>query len=194
MGRKKIRVDSRTAAELRELDAGKWFDPNFAGTRLPRLDEALEFIQKDGGVTLIERKAGDAAACEQLLRKRNLINHVVLQSFDWAYLSDFHARVPEQILGALGPVSTRGGKKLTEAEKQLGPEWISEAKKAGASVVGWNKLVSREAVLQAHQEGLKVWIYTINDIPQATELLAWGVDGIITDNPSLIWRAIALRK
>jgi glycerophosphoryl diester phosphodiesterase len=35
---------------------------------------------------------------------------------------------------------------------------------------------------------------TINNIQEATGLLDWGVDGIITDNPSLIWRAIALHK
>ena len=48
-------------------------------------------------------------------------------------------------------------------------------------------------IIQAHQQGLKLWIYTINDIPEATGLLDWGVDGIITANPSLIWRAMALR-
>jgi glycerophosphoryl diester phosphodiesterase len=192
-GAKKIRVSNRTAAELQTLDAGKWFDPRYAGTRLPRLDEALDVIQAGGGVTLIERKAGDAAACAQFLRDRNQINHVVVQAFDWAFLSDLHARMPEQILGALGPTGTRGGKKLTDEEKKLSPQWIGEAKTAGASVVGWNKLVDREAVAEAHRQGLKVWIYTINDPSEATSLLDLGVDGIISDNPSLIWRAMALR-
>jgi glycerophosphoryl diester phosphodiesterase len=192
-GAKKIRLESRTFAQLRELDAGKWFDPTFAGTRLLRLEEALDFIQADGGVTLIERKSGDASACAQLLRGRNWINRVVLQSFEWDFLRDFHAQVPEQILGALGPPGWRGGKKLTDEEKTLSPQWISEAKRAGASVIGWNKLVTRDAIADAHRQGLKVWIYTVNDIPEANGLLDLGVDGIITDNPSLIWRALALR-
>ncbi|HOW64955.1 MAG TPA: glycerophosphodiester phosphodiesterase family protein [Candidatus Paceibacterota bacterium] len=192
-GGKKIGVNSRSAAELQTLDAGKWLDPKFTGTRLLRLNEALDIIQTNGGVTLIERKAGDAASCVQLLRERNEMNHVVVQSFDWAFLKDFHDQMPQQILGALGPAGTRNGKKLTDEEKTLNPEWIDEAKKAGASVVGWNKLVTRESVAYAHGQKLKVWVYTIDDPAEAAALLDLGVDGIITNNPSLVWRAMALR-
>jgi len=192
-GAKKVRVDTKTAAELQSLDAGRWFGPQYAGTRLPLLTEALDLIQKDS-VTLIERKGGDAAGCVRLLRERNLINQVVVQSFDWAFLKEVHALAPEQIVGALGPPGSRQGRKLTDPEKVLSPEWIAEAKQASPSVLGWNQQVSREAVEHAHQQGLKVWVYTINEPAQAAELLDLGVDGIITDNPSLIWRAIALRR
>lgn len=192
-GGSKIRVDSKTLNELQRLDAGKWFDPQFAGTRLPALSEALDVIQ-DGDVTLIERKAGEAAACVKLLHERDSINQVIVQAFDWDYLADFHKLEPRQILGALGPPSTRAGKKLTDAEKQLSERWSVEAMQAGAKAIVWNKQVTRESVAQAHATGLKVWIYTINDPADAQRLLDMGVDGLITNNPSLIWRTIALRK
>lgn len=192
-GGNKIHVDSKTLSELQKLDAGKWFEPQFTGTHLPTLNEALDVIQ-DGNVTLIERKAGDATACVQLLRERGLINQVIVQAFDWDYLAAFHQLEPRQILGALGPPSTRAGQKLTDAEKQLSERWIVEAKGAGASAVVWNKQVTRDSVAQAHAHGLKVWIYTINDPADAAKLLELGVDGLITNNPSLIWRTIALRK
>jgi glycerophosphoryl diester phosphodiesterase len=192
-GGEKIRVESKLAAELRELDAGKWFAPTYAGTRLPRLDEALDCIQTNGGITLIERKAGDGPACVKLLRERNLINHVVVQAFDWGFLRDFHQQAPEQVLGALGPPGSRGGKKLTDEQKTLSPAWIDEAKAAGARVAGWNRLVTGEAIAYAHRQGLKVWVYTINDAAEANALLDLGVDGMITDHPALIWRALALR-
>ena len=44
-GRKHIRVDSKTAAEIQSLDAGSWFHPKFAGTTVPILTEALDVIQ-----------------------------------------------------------------------------------------------------------------------------------------------------
>lgn len=192
-GGSKIRVESKTLAELQSLDAGQWFDPQFSGTRLPTLNEALDVIQA-GGVTLIERKAGDAAACVALLRERKLVNQVIVQAFDWDYLADFHQREPRQVLGALGPPSTRAGKKLTDDEKVLSENWIAEAQKTGASAIVWNKQVTREAVTQAHQKGLKVWVYTINDPGDADQLLDLGIDGLITNNTALIWRTIALRK
>ena len=70
---KKIRVETKTAAELQSLDAGSWFAPKYAGTRIPLLAEALDTIQR-GGVTLIERKGGAPADCLQLLREKHLVN------------------------------------------------------------------------------------------------------------------------
>jgi len=191
-GGKKNRVDSKTVAELCVLDAGKWFDAQFTGARLPTLTEALDFIQ-DGGVTLIERKAGDAATLLTLLRERKLVNQLIVQSFDWDYLADFHQQEPAQVLGALGPPSSRNGKKLSTAEKMLDAAWIAQAAKAGARVIGWSQSVTREAVARAHAQGLKVWIYTIDDPALANQFLDWGVDGIISNNPAIIWRTLALR-
>jgi glycerophosphoryl diester phosphodiesterase len=192
-GGSKIRVDSRTAAELQTLDAGKWFKPPVANQRLPLLTESLDQIQKSG-VTLIERKAGDAATCIKILREKNLINQVVVQAFDWKYLADFNAQEPQQILAALGPSNTYEGKKLTDEEKHLSPRRNSIVKDLGAKVVVWNKNVEKEAVEDAHRKGLKVWVYTIDDPLLASKLLDLGVDGIISNNPAIIWKVLAERK
>ena len=192
-GQKKTRVDSTLAADLQPFDAGKWFHARFAGTRLPLLTEALNTIQKSG-VTLIERKAGDPATCIRLLKERNLINKVVVQAFDWAYLKEFHQLEPNQVLAALGPPSTYNGVKLSDAEKALSPKWNQTVKELGARAIVWNRQVGKEAVEDAHKQGLKVWVYTINDPQLARDLLNAGVDGIITDNPAIIFRALAFRK
>ena len=192
-GQKKSRVDSMSATDLQRFEAGKWFHARFAGTRLPLLAEALDTIQKRG-VTLIERKAGDPATCIQLLKERNLINKVVVQAFDWAYLKEFHQLEPNQELAALGPPSTYNGVKLSDAEKALSPKWNQAVKELGARAIVWNRQASKEAVEDAHKQGLKVWVYTINDPQLARDLLNAGVDGIITDNPAIIFRALALGK
>lgn len=190
-GNNKIRLADKTLAELKELEAGDWFNPPYPNTKLPTLQEALDEIQ-NGGVTLVERKAGSAAQCVALLRERHWINALVVQSFDWEYLSDFHQQAPEQVLGALGPPTIKG-RTLTEAEKPLSRSWVDEAKKCGVRVVVWNRDVTREAVAYAHQVGLKVWVYTIDDSATANALLDLGVDGLITNNTGIIWRTVALR-
>ena len=98
--RKRIKVESRTAAEIGSLDAGNWFHPRYAGTRVPLLVETLEYIG-NRSVALIERKTGDELTCARLLREKKLVNHVLVQSFDWAYLRALHEELPEQVLGAL---------------------------------------------------------------------------------------------
>jgi len=192
-GGSKIRVDSRTMDELRALDAGRWFKPAPVGTPLPTLVQALESIQ-DGGVALIERKSGDAATCVALLRERDLVNRVVVQSFDWDYLMDFHRQEPRQVLGALGPPGSYGGKALVDSEKALDKDWVDAIEKTGARVVVWNRQITREAVTYAHQRGIKVWVYTIDEAPLANELLDLGADGLISNNVSVIWRTLALRS
>lgn len=191
-GEKTIRVASKTLDELHSLDAGQWFDAKWAGTRLSSLAEALDFIQ-DRNVTLIERKAGDAATCVKLLRDRNLVNQVVVQSFDWSYLKDFHQQAPRQVLAALGPPGSQGGQKLEAAAKMLDKSWVDKVRKSGARVVVWNRQITRAPVDYAHQQGMKVWIYTIDDPVSANVMLDLGADGIISNNPSLIWRTLAIR-
>ena len=54
--------------------------------------------------------------------------------------------------------------------------------------------MTQKSVTLAHQRGLKVWIYTIDDPALANRLLDMGVDGLITNNTSLMWKTLALRK
>lgn len=192
-GGEKLRASEHTLAELQSLDAGRWFDARFAGTRLPLLTEAIELITPHA-VTLVERKDGDARTCVELLRRRGWINRVVVQSFDWDYLRDFHALAPEQVLAALGPVAPAKGQPFTEADKVLGPPQLDRLAAAGASVAVWSRdHVTRASVRDAHARGLKVWVYTVNDVAAAREMLDLGVDGIISNHPPLIWKALALR-
>ena len=131
---KKIKVQSKTAAELQSLDAGSWFDPKYAGTRIPLLSEALDTIEADS-VTLIERKDGAPAPCIKLLREKGLINRVVVQSFDWGYVRAFHEQEPDQVLGALGPASQLSdGKKPSNLGKELSAAWLDELQKTAPSL------------------------------------------------------------
>lgn len=185
-----LHVAARPLAELRTLDAGAWFHPRFAGTAVPTLAEALAAIQP-AGVTLIERKAGDAATLARLLRERDLVNRVVVQSFDWEYLRALRAELPDQVFGALGPHHSANGQPLTDEEKRLGPAQLDEIVALGASVAVWNRNLDADSVAAAHTRGLKVWVYTVDDPAEMRRLFALGIDGIITNQPALAWFALA---
>jgi glycerophosphoryl diester phosphodiesterase len=186
-----IKVQDKTAWEIRALDAGSWFDPAYGGTRVPLLSEALDLISPRA-IALLERKSGDVESTRRLLESKRVAGRVVVQSFDWAFLRALHEQMPEQPLAALGPLSVVPGVKRTPGVfGQLTGRWLKALRKTGAGVVVWNKQLSRGAVRQAHEQGLKVWVYTINRPELAQRLLAMGVDGLITNNPALIWKTMA---
>ena len=191
-GAAKLTAHDKTAAELSELDAGKWFAPRYAGTKLPTLSESIDLINRDA-VTLIERKEGDAPSLVKFLREKQVLKTVIVQAFDWNFLRACHEAAPDLVLGALGPPSIRNGKTLTPQDKFLSSADLDEVQTFGARVVGWNDQVTRESVQEAHRRGLKVWIYTVNDVAKAQALIALGVDGLISNDTPLIWKALALQ-
>lgn len=60
-------ITGKTLAELKALDAGSWYDPKFAGERLPTLAEALALAKGRIGVYVeIKSVADDGPVMEQL--------------------------------------------------------------------------------------------------------------------------------
>jgi glycerophosphoryl diester phosphodiesterase len=179
--RRRIRISQKTAPEIQTLDAGSWFDEKFAGTKVSRLTETLDFICGNGGVALIEHKSGDAATLAGLLRERDLINKVVIISFNWKFLREFHELEPQQILGALGPPSRlSNGRRPVHLRRRLGSR-LSDLLKTGARIAVWNKQITPGSLLKARRYGIPVWVYTVNDKKVADRLRALGVSGLITD-------------
>lgn len=190
-GGTEVKVVERSRGEMQTLDAGTWYDPMFAGVRLPTLEEAIDAIQ-EGGMTLVERKAGSAEHIVALLKEKDLVNEVIVQSFDWEYVSAVHEMLPEQVLGAIGPSRIWNGKKLSREERALSREWIDAAAETGARVLVWNAQITPETIDYAHEKGFKLYIYTINELEPAKRLLEAGVDGVITNNTAILWKAMAL--
>jgi glycerophosphoryl diester phosphodiesterase len=170
-GGTKIVLNSKSLAELRTLDAGKWFAERFAGTRIPTLDEALDTIQA-GAMTLIERKEGDPATCVDLLHRKNLRDRVVVQAFDWDYLEGCHKLDKDLVIAALG-------------HKEMTPARLDDVARTGCRVVAWEDKFTDASTIQAvHDRGYKAWVWTVDDPRRVAELVAAKIDGIITNRPA----------
>jgi glycerophosphoryl diester phosphodiesterase len=87
-------------AALRELDAGAWFDPSFAATRVPTLAEALAVARARGLGLLVEIKERQRAGlmlerlAETLLAER-AVDNVLVISFDHPSLLRLREFLPE---------------------------------------------------------------------------------------------------
>ncbi len=63
-------VHDLTLAELHRLDAGSWFGSEFAGERIPTLEEILDFSKKHDVVFYLELKPSGSCANREKFRAR----------------------------------------------------------------------------------------------------------------------------
>ena len=176
-----------TLDDLKQLDAGSWFDPRFTGERLPTLEEVLDLCA-DRGMVNIEIKA-DAfeagrladAIEEQVLAavaERGMGDRVLISSFETRFLTRI---VERKNAPAVGVLSERG----------IVSDPLSLCKRLRA--FSWHPdfhSVTAARVRAMHAAGIMVFPYTVNQADDFRRLLQMGVDGIFTDDPPLLQTVI----
>src|SRR6478736_8242354 len=99
------KVHDLTLADLRRLDAGSWFGSEFAGERIPTLEEILEFAKKHDVVFYLELKPfgfwGGEHALISALRESGEIARSVVISFDPGILAAIRKIEPTLMTGLL---------------------------------------------------------------------------------------------
>ncbi|HBA53246.1 MAG TPA: glycerophosphodiester phosphodiesterase, partial [Syntrophorhabdus aromaticivorans] len=95
-----------TFRELRRLDAGRWFAPEFQGERIPSLAEVLEHIPS--GILLnveLKSRASDGPGLEErtiaVLRSHGRLEEAILSSFNHRSLKRVREIAPDARLGML---------------------------------------------------------------------------------------------
>jgi glycerophosphoryl diester phosphodiesterase len=163
-------VADLTLAELKRLDAGAWFDPKFAGERIPTLDEVFATVRGRCALN-IELKAKDSArqVCE-LMRQHRALETSMVSSFDWELL--WRARELEPTI-RIGMLAEKKAERL-----------IAEAIARRVTSINPRFDLATAALCEhAHRSGLKVYVWTV-DAPEAMRVLIQnGVDGIMTNFP-----------
>ena len=88
-----------TLAALKDLDAGAWFGPQFAGERLPTLAEAILHARSIGLGLVVEikerRRVGDLLdRLAVVLRETDGLGQLIVISFDHKVLKEAKRRIP----------------------------------------------------------------------------------------------------
>jgi glycerophosphoryl diester phosphodiesterase len=176
-------VHDMTLAELRRLDAGSWFGSEFAGERIPTLEEILEFSKKNDVVFYLELKPGGSWGGEHALvgalRDSGEIARALVISFDAGIVLNLRKIEPTLMTGLLydGQIENPVEKAVAIGARQL-------------AVRG--DLVTPALIAQARRKDLQVVCWTVNHAAHMRMLAAAGVDGIMSDYPDRL--AAAVRK
>jgi len=100
-------INQLTLVEIRALDAGSWFSPRFAGTRIPTLEEFLKSFGKK--THLVLEIKDEKATRETLLIVKNLrlLNNVIFTSFNLKIVEEIKDFEPRANIGFLTREVTR---------------------------------------------------------------------------------------
>lgn len=197
--------------------------------KIPTLEELMQLIQSydDKNIVLnIETKSyPDPASAgyknnadpkkfvevfNNIVKKYNMEDRVVLQSFDWQTLIEMKKLNPNISTSALWqeqPSWGRDSESLRRYEKKKSP-WlggldikdyqgnpVKAAHAIGADIISpYYTEISKQDVDEAHSLGMKVVPWTVNNEKDMTMLLDMGVDGIISDKPWLLKQVLEKRN
>jgi len=174
-------VKDKTLAELKELDAGYWFDDRFVGQRIPTLEEVI-IVLGHQLLLNIELKAqgfGSAdlvAEVVRLIEDHNLVHRVIVSSFNPLALrrvKKLNHRIPTGLLYYfdLPAHLLRSLLLLLANPDALHPE---------------KHLVTQEYMRWARDRSYRVNVWTVDEPAEMKRLIALGVDGIITNRPDVL--------
>ena len=187
---RRARVADTSYAELHRLDAGSWFSPAYAGEPVPTLEQALDVLDGTGTGLLVElkhpaRHPGIAADVARTLRARPgyvdsavAAGRLVVQSFDHGVVRDFATLEPDVPVGLLGHPPVRRLPALAGWADQVNP-------RHGRATAAYVDAV--------HAAGLSCSVWTVDQVADVRRVLDLGVDGVITNRPDAVQRALADR-
>jgi glycerophosphoryl diester phosphodiesterase len=177
---KRVAGDPREIGELlydevRKQDVGTWFDPSFAGERIPTLAEVLDECR--GRIKLnIELKvygSGRRLALEvaRLIGEQSFQFNCLVTSFNYDALLEVKRHYPLVRTGLIVAYALGDVGQLEVEALSVRANWLSD-----------------EVLNEAHRVGKEVHVWTVNDAREMTRLMKRGVDNIITDEPDLLIR------
>ncbi len=167
--------------ELRSLDAGGWFDPRFAGARIPTLEEVLRIARGRGSLLLDLKVDGLAAPVRSVFERVGADPaSAIVGGWTPAQRSEFVRDMPRSriLITENAPVVWDAGLFADVRRRglwgfELGDDWPPPF------------------IADARLRGFLVIAYTVNDEPTLSRLVEAGVSGIETDDPGLLLRVAA---
>jgi glycerophosphoryl diester phosphodiesterase len=158
-------VNELTLKEMKALSTAK-------DEKIPTLEEALDFLDKKAKVLIELKETGVEEKVLALVRERQLQKNVIIVSF----IEDALRKVRE-----------------LDAEVETGLIYVTHRNPIKAALelrasylVSFYKFTHTANVQKAHENGLKVIVWTVNKPEEVAEYAKKGVDGVASDKPDIL--------
>jgi len=168
-----------TVAEMKEFDAGSWFDPVFSAERIPTLREVLTLVNKRRWVNIELKSDFFFPEKPELLERRVLETvgelgcdeYVMYSSFNHRMMANIKRFNPKAITGVLYSVGRDFGRMPSKLAGRVGASVFVCAKRE----------VTKRMLDDARTNGIAFYVYTLNSTSSVSKMIELGVDGILSD-------------
>jgi glycerophosphoryl diester phosphodiesterase len=177
LARDSRRIAQTTYQDLSQIDIGSLFHPDFKGEPIARLSDFLSAAAGKIRLLIELKYYGDddllAGETLKLVRQAGREKEVQIMSLELKGVRQIQRLAPQV---AVGYLFAAGLGNLARLDVSF------LAVPTGRATSGLMR--------EAHENGLKVYAWTVNDIGGILDLMEVGIDGLITDDPALAYRAI----
>lgn len=142
------------------------------GEKILTLEEALDFLDKKVNVLIELKEVGFEEQVLSIVCKKGLEKNVVITSFLEEALKKVRALNKEIETGLIYAKHSNPIKAALELKANY--------------LVALYRFMHTATVQKAHENGLKVIVWTINTLEEAQEYAKKGVDGIASDKPDML--------
>ena len=160
------------AEELSEIDVGSRFGDDFKTERVPTLAQVLKMCKGKAGVNIELKYYGHDQQLEQrvidLVESHEMSDQVIFISLKNESVKKMKSLRPDCEAGLLLSV-------LVGNRANLEADFLA---------INAN-FATRSMVRKTHEQGKKVFVWTVNDPVTMATMIGRGVDGLITDKPGL---------
>jgi glycerophosphoryl diester phosphodiesterase len=167
----------RDWVELAALDAGGWYAEAFRGERIPGFAEVARELRSQGTAANVEIKPSPG-------RERETGLAVAAQAaslWDGAGIAPLLSSFSVEALAAAREAAPHLPRGLI-VDRPQDEDLERLAHLQAVSLHCDRHFVTPELISRTHDAGCRLLAWTVNNPPEAKRLLAWGADGIITDN------------
>lgn len=176
-------VNGFTLAELKALDAGSYKGAQYAGARIPTLDEVFEAVGKRLLINvelkgMTARADGLEAQVAHLIARHGMAQRVIISSFNPIRLRRFRQVAPHIPIGFLHETQTPLPLRLLLGTLLIGLPREADHPQQTA--------VTAAYLARMHAQGRRVNTWVVNDPGRMAVLRDLGVDLIMTDRPDVL--------
>jgi glycerophosphoryl diester phosphodiesterase len=159
-------------AQIQNMDVGRWFGPDFAGEKVPTLEQVLEAAKGKSRVLIELKYYGHDEQLEQrvakIVEQAGMKDEVAIMSLEYKGIQKFRALRPGWPVGLL-------------SSKSLG-----DLSGLDVEFLALNMATATPGLIRRIQStGKQVFVWTVNDQLSMLRMISLGVDGLITDEPAL---------